>query len=519
MDRRSSRGRGTTKREFLKAASSIAGLALTGGTRIAGSAAAPTYVVDAATLFDVVVVGAGTAGIPLAIHAAQRGARVLVIEKARSIGGTLWVSGGQMSAAGTRLQARRGIKDSPEDFYQDVLRLARNSIDAPVLRRYVDNAASTLDWLESLGLRISPADPVTGNGHADFTVPRYVTPVGMGRALRAVMLPEFEKAEASGNLRVLMGATAKELVQESDRRVTGVIVEDEYGKRVQFVGRSIVLASGGCMMNKAMFEKYTGKPLYALRAYPTSTGEGIELGVRAGAHVSGADRFVAHRGVIVNDRNYPAKTFTTIGLQLNPRNRQPWEIEVNARGQRHVAEDADIDTLERALTNAPRMAAWLIWDQRIYDTAPPLLARLNRDEQAQAFVSHPMFAKADTIEGLAGRMKLPPATLARTVRQYNRAVATGSDTLGRKHLPLPLAIAPFYAVECVGSALFSQVGLDIDDELRVTDRRRKPIDGLYAIGEVTGGWHTNGNVVINGGSVTPAVTFGRYLGLQLPIGA
>jgi fumarate reductase flavoprotein subunit len=128
-----------------------------------------------------------------------------------------------------------------------------------------------------------------------------------------------------------------------------------------------------------------------------------------------------------------------------------------------------------------------------------------------------MFAKSDSLSDLALKMKLPPASLIRTVHDYNRAVKTGSDPFGRRHLPMPLTKAPFYAVECLGSAIFSQVGLDINGDLQVLTRRKQPIAGLYAVGEVTGGWHTNGNVVINGGSVTPAITFGRYLGMTLPI--
>lgn len=508
------------KRQFLRALACTAGFALAGGARFVHAALPGTasYEVDPGIQYDIIVIGAGTAGIPLAIFAAGRGAKVLLIEKAGQIGGTLWISGGQMSAAGTLLQARKGIADNPDLFYQDVMRLSHGKTDAPVLRRYVDNAAPAIDWLEGLGLKVASDDPVKGKGHADFAIPRYLNPVGQGRALRGVMVPEIVKAEATGNLRVLMSTAVKELVQSGKgKRVSGVMVEDASGRRTRFNATSVVLASGGCMMSKDVFEKYTGRPLYALRAYPTSTGDGIVLGVNAGGHVGGADKFVAHRGAIVNDRNYPAKTFTTIGLQLNPQNRKPWEIEVNSHGRRYMAEDADIDTLERGQTNQPGMASWLIWDQEIYDRAPPLFARLSKADQQKAFESHPMFAKGDTIEAIAGKMNLPVDVVVDTVRRYNDGVAKGKDAFGRKHMPLPIAKGPYYAVECLGSAIYSQVGLDIDGDLRVTTRAGRPIPGLYAIGEVTGGWHTNGDVVINGGSVTPAVTFGRYLGMTLPI--
>jgi fumarate reductase flavoprotein subunit len=165
------------------------------------------------------------------------------------------------------------------------------------------------------------------------------------------------------------------------------------------------------------------------------------------------------------------------------------------------------------------MAAWLVWDQQIYDKAPPLFAALSKDQQQKAFESHPMFAKSDTLRELAEKMKVPAAALAKTVRAYNQSVVSKSDTLGRTHMPLPIEIGPFYAVECLGSAIFGHAGIDIDGDMRVVTKEGHPIPGLYAVGEVAGGWQTHGDAVVNGGTVTPAVALGRYLGLTLPIKA
>lgn len=508
--------KGPSKRKFIQGLAASAAMFAIGGARVAYAEDGAEYPVDSKIRYDIIVIGGGTAGVPLAIHGAKRGAKVLVIEKAPQIGGTLFLAGGNMSAAGTRLQARKGIADDPNQFFADVMRLCHYQANPPVMRRFVDNAAAAVDWLEELGMTLPPSDPVKGTGHADFNIPRYISPIGSGRALVARMLPEFLKAEAGGNLRVLMNTGAKELIQSRDKRVTGVIVESADGVRTQYNGRSIVLASGGCLMNKELFEKYNGKPLYSLRVYPFSNGDGLVMGVKAGGYVSGGEKFVAHRGVILSDRNFPSPAFTNIGHELNPRFRLPWEIEVNTLGRRYVAEDSDIDTLERAQTNQPGMACWLVWDQEIYDKAPPLFVKLNKDQQQKAFESHPMFAKAGSLEELAEKMRVSSASLLETVIAYNQSVETKSDPLGRSHMPLPVAKGPFYAVQCLGSAIFGWAGIDIDGDMRVLTKEGRPIPGLYAVGEVAGGWQTHGDVVVNGGTITPAVALGRYLGLTLP---
>jgi fumarate reductase flavoprotein subunit len=232
--------------------------------------------------------------------------------------------------------------------------------------------------------------------------------------------------------------------------------------------------------------------------------------------VSGGDLYIAHRGVIMSDRNFPSPPFTSIAASVDPRYRMPWEIEVNKLGIRYVSEDADLDTLERAQTNQPGMACWVIWDQEIYDKAPPLFRSLTKEQQSSAFSRHPMFARGDTIEEVARKMALPPAALAATVKSYNQAVANKSDPkFGRTHMPLPLSKPPFYAVECLGSSVFGHAGLDIDGSLRVQTAEKQPIKNLYAAGEITGGWHCSGDVVVNGCMVTPALTFGRLLGEKL----
>ncbi len=472
------------------------------------------YAVDPRQAFDVIVIGAGTAGMPLANQAAARGARVLVIERADRVGGTLHISGGMMSAGGTRLQKRKGIVDSPQQLYDDTMAMGHGKANPEILRLYVDNAAQTIDWLEDSGLVFPPEQPGLGV-HAAFPTRRYHGGAKGGRSLLGVFLPPFQKAESEGRIRVLLGSRAVELTQDRRGAVTGVIAAGADGRRTQYRGRKVVITAGGTIRNAANFKRYhEGKGLFVERGYEHSQGEGIAIGEAAGAHFSGGGLYIGHPGAILRDRNFPSPS---IGRASNdPRRRKPWEILVDASGERFVREDTDdIDQFERALTDAPNMAGWLVWDQKIHDEAPALLDG-KPDELEQRFGSHMMYARANSIEEAARKLGLPAERVVATVAEYNRAQAAGSaDRFGRTHRPRPIVQPPFYMVETYTGGVYTSAGLDVNTTLQVVTAEKKPITNLHAAGEVIGGWQCAGDVVVNGCMVTPAVTFGRMLGEAL----
>jgi fumarate reductase flavoprotein subunit len=471
------------------------------------------YAVDPRQQFDVIVIGAGTAGMPLANLAAARG-KVLVIDRADRLGGTLHLSGGMMSAGGTRLQKRKGIVDSPQQLYDDTMQMGHGKANPEILRLYVDNAAQTIDWLEDSGLVFPPEQPGLGV-HAAFQTRRYHGGAKGGRSLLGVFLPRFQQAETEGRIRVLLNSRAVELTQDRRGAVTGVIVAGADGRRTQYRSRKVVITAGGTIRNAANFKRFHGgRGLFVERGYEHSQGEGIVLGAAAGASIGGSGYFVGHPGAILRDRNFPSPS---IGRASNdPRRRKPWEILVNAAGERFVQEDTDdIDAFERALTDAPNMAGWLVWDQKIREQAPALLDGTPA-ELEQRFGAHLMYSRANTIEEAARKFGLPAGRVAASVAEYNRAQAAGgSDRLGRTHMPLPIAQPPFYMVETYSGGVYTYAGLDVNSRLQVVTAEKQPIVNLYAAGEVIGGWQCAGDVVVNGCMVTPAITFGRLLGASL----
>jgi fumarate reductase flavoprotein subunit len=492
----------TTRRHFIA-----------GSSALLGSALAPVSMrrALAATPWDVIIVGGGTAGLPTAVFAAQRG-RVLVIERAPLIGGTLDRSTGQVAAAGTVFQQAKGIEDTPDAHYADIMRINGATSDPALTRLVVDNAGPMLNWLAEQGYEVEPDHPVTGAGHEHFTIPRYQWgPKGGWSIVEALQKP-LAAAEASGQLTIMMNTSAVDLTMDRTGAVTGVVATDADGVHTDYRARQVVLASGGCASNPHMFEELHGVPLYCQIANPNSQGIGLTLGQAAGGYLRGGEKYAALLGAILNDNHYPSPPLAI--PPLNPSLRMPWEILVNSNGERFVREDhPSIDHIEKRLAKQPGHRHWAIFDANILEKAPPLIDGWDAQAVRDACNDHPMFSAADSIGELAVRAGVHPRNLQTTVEAYNQARTNEQkDPQGLEHRPLAIAKPPFYAIRMQGWTLVSFAGLAVNEQLQVIKPNGEAISNLYAAGEIIGAGATSGNAYTNGMLVTPAITFGRLLG-------
>ncbi|MBT4739902.1 MAG: FAD-dependent oxidoreductase [Rhodospirillaceae bacterium] len=465
--------------------------------------------------WDLIIVGGGTTGMPAALFATERGARVLLIDKAPQLGGTLDRTGGQVAAAGTIWQKEQGITDSPDAHYDDVMRINRHTSDPVLTRLLVDNAADTINWYAARGYTVLDGHPVLGSGHEFFTTRRYQWNKDAGQGFQNILDPMIEEAKATGRLSVLLSTGATDLITDDSGAVRGVVAENDSGERVDYRSRFVVLSSGGCAANPRMYQELHGMPLYWDIAYPYSQGDGITLGLGAGGYVRGGDMFAPTFGQILESNHFPAPI--SASAVLEPRYRMPWEVFVNVHGKRFVQEDhPSLAHREYTLSVQPGHRHWAIFDQEILDTAPPLIPRWSREKLDDAFIDHPMFAKAATIGELGVKAGINPYNLERDIAAYNDGVLNDApDDMGREHRPLPIAKGPFYAVQLQGATVKSAAGLAVDGELRVTRNDGTPIPNLYAAGEVIGGAATSGQALTNGMGMTPALTFGRLLGQKI----
>ena len=504
-----------SKRLLLNAAA--AGVAAAGtlnlGARKAGAAEDKPY--------DVIVVGGGNAGLPTAIFAAARGARVVVIEASGQIGGTLFLSSGQMSAAGTKLQRSKGIEDTPQIHFDDVMRISKGTADPVLMRLAVDNAAPVFDWLIDNGLKVDPKHPVTGTTHEPYSRERYAWSKNGGMAILKILEDQLKPHVDSGKVTLMTGTEAAELLKDKNGDVIGVAVRGEGGKTDKVMGRNVVLTCGGYTYNPKMFEELEHAKIATNITYPYSQGAGITLAVAAGGYVRGGDKHTPLFGAVLAERDTPTQLRAMV--RHFPGDRPPWEIIVDAAGKRFLREDIlSHDAYEQALAAQPGERCWIVFDAEIYAKAPRLVsggfgAPWTPEDTAEAFKTGDVayFTSGDTIEALAKKAGVDAKGLAETVAAYNKAQASGTDALGRKHMPLPITKAPFYAVELHSWALTSYAGIAVDGELRVIRQDGTPIKNLYAAGELLGMGQMMGRAVCGGMSVTPALALGRLLGTRL----
>ncbi len=464
--------------------------------------------------FDLIVVGGGTAGMPTAIFAAERGARVAVIEKAPVVGGTLFVSGGMIAGAQTVFQQAKGIEDSPDAHYDDIMRISNNTADPVLVRLWVDHGGPTINWLAENGFTIPEDQPVTGSGYDPYLIPRYQRGPANGASILNVMKPLFDQHVQAGRISVLTEAGAVDLIKDDRGSVTGVVAADGNGKRSDIRGLNVVLASGGCAANPTMFQSLHGVPLYRRVAYPYSQGTGLSLGLAAGGYLRGADNYVGYYGSIADDDQIPAAP--AANMLIDPKRRPPWEVFVNAHGERFVREDhPSVNARDRAMDLQPGHRFWAIFDQQILDQAPPLIPAWSREKLLGTFNNHTMFSRAASLSELGVITGIDPAALARSIRNYNVAIQKSApDPVDRSHRPLPVSRPPFYAIRSQAWTLKSYAGLAVNKDLQVISKDGQPVENLYAAGEVLGA-ATSGKSHTSGGSVTPALAFGRLLGQKI----
>lgn len=461
-------------------------------------------------IWDVIIVGAGTAGLPAAIQASQRGAKVLVLEASGRIGGTLHYSSGSMSAAGTSLQRSKGIDDSPAKHFQESLRINHGTGNHALMKLWQEHAAAAYEWLIGIGMKFPATQPVAAQGHEPYDTARICTPENKGIGYIDALKPAFEAELKKGNVHLRLDTEMTDLIVGAGG-VEGVKVKSRDGKVEDILGRNVVLACGGYAYNEALWREIHGRPR---RVYcnPYSMGAGIQAARKYGAQLQGGEELITTFGgtQCIDD---PNKVW--VHTRSQPGMRPPWEIFVNLKSERFMAEDnASPDARERALMNQDDWTCWCVYDQAIVDASPTPYFLWPQEQVDRAFATHPDYRKAATLDELAKLTGLDAQTLKNTVARYNAGQAVGADAFGRTFMPAPIGTGPFYAVKLYSLSVVGFAGIVVDTDLRVLDAAKKPIPHLYAAGEMLG-MGIFGNAYLGGSSVSGAITLGRLLGAKI----
>jgi flavocytochrome c len=470
------------------------------------------------TNYDIIIVGAGTAGMACAIIAAERGHHVLVIEKDNRIGGTLHVSAGHMSGGGTRLQKRKGIVDSPKAHFNDVMRINKNSTDEWLIRMACDEAPHTLNWLEDLGFEWADNSPSYVYGHVPYLTPRTHFGKNMGKSILQVLEPLFQKYVANGRIDLHLNTILTDLII-GNQQVTGIkVLNTEGGTEAYFLGKKTVLTTGGYAANAKMFaDKHNGKRLVSTAA-PTSQGDGIQIAETHGAVFHNAEKALSTNGGIELDPLSNRTDFWKIWARVsNTAERRAYELYVDDNARRFMNEDEPSpDVRERITEGLPNRRFWVLFDDKTFRNVPFLFFWITPDQFLEETQRGQAVWQADSIEDLAEKTGLPKDNLEQTVARYNELIAANHDPdFGRQFLYHTIVQPPFYAVLTYAINLITFGGLKINENLEVMAHNGKPIQNLYAAGEILGAGATSGAAFCGGMLITPALSLGRILGRTL----
>ncbi|MET0985398.1 MAG: FAD-dependent oxidoreductase [Steroidobacteraceae bacterium] len=414
---------------------------------------------DSVLEVDLLVLGAGMAGMSAAAYAAHHGASVLVMEKGRQIGGSAVLSGGGFWTA-TSYEVLREVNPQGEARQAHVL---------------IDGYEEAAAWIRSLDVMMTAR--MSTNYVQSFDSVGYSFDVaGYINACKAYV--------TSGGGWVVTSTQVSELVLENGA-VIGAIALDESGAMTRVRSRWTLLATGGFQNSPGLRARYIGPHAahFIVRSNPNSAGDGLSLGLAAGAALSPhMDGWYGHTIPTPLNRPFEERDYLPLAqFFLSPRS-----VLLNRRGERFMDESRGYYLNAQAVAQLPEQRALLVYDERTHQEDTQMFG-VDRSAVATAAGAHT--ARASTLAELqeqvaAWRYDNVEATLA----EYNAQVSTASHALTppRSKHARPL-IAPLYAIEVQPAITFTHGGLRIDPQSRVLNARNEPIAGLLAAGADAGG--------------------------------
>ncbi|MEX1302815.1 MAG: flavocytochrome c [Desulfotignum sp.] len=465
---------------------------------------------------DVVIIGSGAAGLSAAVEARVAGASVKVFEKMPLMGGNTRISDGGLSAPANFMQKQLGVSDSSELFYDDILRAGQGLNHPDLVRRFARQASDAIDWIRSLGVRYTGRLDQFG-GHS---VPRTVTiEHNAGHAIVKALKKRLDQLDVPIHLH----HTLDHLIIDSNGRVSGVRLttrtpaspnhpETDSGIRPDNIrhiraNRAVVLATGGFGSDVAF------RTCQAPRLDDTidttnhkgATAEGLIAALEIHAmpiHLSWiqlgpwgcADETGYGKGA-----RFASYSVFPAGILVDP-----------ATGARIVNEWADRRHRSEAILSAGHACIGIVDHKGAQKEVNSLTSCLKTGKIRE-------FA---TLSDLGAAFNMPAGGLEKTVADYNQwAVQSDPDRFGKqpKKDVFLLETPPFYAIRLWPKVHYTPGGLQIDTHARVMDLSHRPIPGLFAAGEVTGGIHGAGR--LGGCALSECIVFGRIAGRNAAVDA
>ena len=482
---------------------------------------------------DVVVIGAGGAGMTAAMTAADAGQKVVILESQAMVGGNSARATGGMNAAKTVYQDENefdqaagvektlataaekyadnetitalaktvseqwaayqanptGYFDSVELMELDTMVGGKGINNPELVKTLCEGTADAIDWLDENGITLHNVSSF--GGASVKRIHRPVNEEGKVVSVGAYMIPLLQENCEKRGIDIVLNTTVDTILTDANGAAVGVSGTDKDGNTVVVNAKSVILATGGFGANLDMVTKY--KP--ELAGFMTTNaagaqGQGIEMATAIGAGTVDMDQIQIHPTVEAN-----TAALITEGL------RGDGAILVNANGERFIDEVGTRDVVSAAEIAQPGSYSWLIVDQAMVDASSVI----------QGYIKKGYTVTGATYEELGKAMGVDAAAFAETMEKWNGYVEAKNDPdFGRTSFANPLNTAPYYAVKVTAGVHHTMGGLKINANTEVLNEKGEVIPGLFAAGEVTGGVH--GANRLGGNAVADFTVFGRIAG-------
>ena len=482
---------------------------------------------------DVVVIGAGGAGMTAAMTAADAGQKVVILESQAMVGGNSARATGGMNAAKTVYQDENefdqaagvektlataaekyadnetitalaktvseqwaayqanptGYFDSVELMELDTLVCGKGINDPELVKTLCEGTADAIDWLDENGITLHNVSSF--GGASVKRIHRPVNEEGKVVSVGAYMIPLLQENCEKRGIDIVLNTTVDTILTDANGAAVGVSGTDKDGNTVVVNAKSVILATGGFGANLDMVTQY--KP--ELAGFMTTNaagaqGQGIEMATAIGAGTVDMDQIQIHPTVEAN-----TAALITEGL------RGDGAILVNANGERFIDEVGTRDVVSAAEIAQPGSYSWLIVDQAMVDASSVI----------QGYIKKGYTKTGATYEELAKELDVDPAAFANTMETWNSYVEAKNDPdFGRTSFANPLNNGPYYAIKVTAGVHHTMGGVTINSATEVLKEDGTVIPGLFAAGEVTGGVH--GANRLGGTAVADFVVFGRIAG-------
>ena len=488
---------------------------------------------DSTVEADVVVVGAGGAGMTAAITAAGEGKSVVILESQPMVGGNSVRATGGMNAGKTVYQDENefgesagvektlktaaekyadnetitalaktvseqwaayqanptGYFDSVELMELDTMIGGKGINDPALVETMCANSADAIDWLDEHGITLHNVSSF--GGASVKRIHRPVNAEGKTVSVGSYMIPLLQENCEKAGVKMMLDTTATEILTDANGAAVGVKATGASGETVTVNAKAVVLASGGFGANLDMVVKY--KP--ELKGFMTTNapgiqGQGIEMAQAIGAATVDMDQIQIHPTVEAN-----TAALITEGL------RGDGAVLINAEGKRFIDEVGTRDVVSAAEIAQTGSYSWLVVDQAMVDASSVI----------QGYIKKGYTVTGATYEELGKAMGVDAAAFAETMDKWNGYVEAKNDhDFGRTSFATPLSTAPYYAVKVTAGVHHTMGGLKINANTEVLNEKGEVIPGLFAAGEVTGGVH--GANRLGGNAVADFTVFGRIAG-------